>query len=138
MRSQVSCRLMRRSMTYILGTLALSAVSFGEPRHALALSITSTNNPIVLTNTILGSGISIVGVPTYTGAAGAAGTFTGGIVSGIGMESGIILTSGSAASAVGPNTADSTTTNNGQPGDTNLNSLIPLTQDAASLQFQFT
>jgi hypothetical protein len=56
----------------------------------------------------VGSGITVIGTPTYSGATtGASGIFSGGVGSGIGIESGLIMTTGLAASAVGPNVDDS-------------------------------
>lgn len=110
------------------------------PVQSYALSVTTTGDATTLTNSILGSGITLVGTPTYTGATIASGTFTGGIASGIGIESGILLTSGSAQLAVGPNNTESATGNNGLSGDGDLNSLIPgfSTLDATVLTFSFT
>lgn len=69
-----------------------------------ALTVTTTSNPNVLVNNIIGSGLTVVsGSPTYTGDAVATGTFADGVASGIGIDSGIILTTGAAADAVGPN-----------------------------------
>lgn len=106
--------------------------------HAFALVVTPTADGSTLANTILGSGITISSV-VYTGAAGASGTFTGGAASGIGIESGILLTSGNAAGAVGPNNDDGFTGSNGLPGDSDLDGLIPgfTTYDATILEFDF-
>lgn len=111
-----------------------------SPVQSYALSVTTTGDATTLTNTILGSGITLVGTPTYTGAAIASGTFTGGIASGIGIESGILLTSGSAQLAVGPNNQPNATQANFLPGDSDLNGLIPgfTTNDATVLTFSFT
>ncbi len=105
---------------------------------SIALTITPTDDADTLTNIILGSGITVSNL-SYTGAPGASGTFTGGMSSGIGIDSGIILTSGSAATAVGPNDQDGATTINGLAGDADLNALIPnyTTYDATILEFDF-
>jgi hypothetical protein len=109
------------------------------PANALAIAVTPTNDAGTLANTILGSGITASNF-VYTGGATASGTFTDGAASGIGIESGIILTSGAATDAVGPNNSDSTTVNNSQPGDSDLNSIVsPLsTTNASILEFDFT
>lgn len=113
----------------------------------MAISVTTSNNATTLTNNILGLGISIVGTPTYTGAAIAAGTFTGGTASGLGFDTGIVLTSGSAVGAEGPNgnftdspgTTDDESTTNGQAGDADLTVLAGNdTFDATILEFVFT
>lgn len=86
-----------------------------------------------------GPGI-VISNPSYTGVASASGTFTGGLSAGIGIDSGVILTSGDASDAVGPNSAINTQTNNGQAGDPDLDALIPgfATHDAVILEFDFT
>lgn len=106
---------------------------------AQAINITTTSDPNALTNEILGSGITISNV-TYNGSSVASGIFSNGLSSGIGIDKGIILTTGSADLAVGPNNSDGNGLNNGSPGDADLDSLIPgfSTQDAAVLEFDFT
>ncbi|AUB42753.1 PKD repeat [Nostoc flagelliforme CCNUN1] len=106
---------------------------------AQAINITTTSDPNVLVNNILSSGITVLNL-TYNGAAPASGTFTDGLSSGIGIDKGIILTSGNATLAPGPNNSDSTTGNNGLLGDTDLNRWNPgfSTQDASVLTFDFT
>jgi len=110
------------------------------PANALAISVvvTPTNDAGTLANTILGSGITASNF-VYSGGATASGTFTGGVASGIGIESGIILTSGAASDAVGPNSSDSTSVDNGAAGDSQLNAIVSGTTDNASiLEFDFT
>jgi len=93
--------------------------------------------PSDLVNTLIGGGVTVSNV-AYSGANIAAGTISGGTGI-IGFDSGIILSTGDIASVVGPNTADDTTTDNGMPGDADLNTLIPgyTTFDAAVLEFDF-
>ena len=107
------------------------------PAHATVL-VTPTNDANTLANTILGSGITINNA-TYTGAAQASGTFTGGNSAGIGIDQGILLTTGSATNAAGPNNAPNTSTPNATPGDPQLNSVVNgVTNDAAALNINFT
>ena len=122
---------MRKSIVIlIVGLLLLAGNSF-------ALVVTSSGDAVLLSNTILGTGITVTNA-TYTGVATASGTFVDGASSGIGIESGIILTSGAATDAEGPNTSDGTSVNTVAPGDTDLNSLIPeSTNDASVLEFDF-
>ncbi len=110
-------------------TLFLTSVTYADP-----LIVTTTNNATTLANTLLagGSGIT-VNSATYTGAAVASGTFTGGTGI-IGFESGILLTSGSAQIAVGPNNSPGAGLNNGAAGT----ALIADSLDASILQIQFT
>lgn len=123
-----------------------------------ALSVSTTSDPNVLVNNILGSGLTAVGgSPTYSGDAVAAGTFTGGISSGIGIDSGILFSTGAAADAVGPNTNgydssevlggtgtnadafdDATRVNSGINNDAQLNALAGVnTYDGAILEFNY-
>jgi hypothetical protein len=81
------------------------------PAQAASVVVTPSNDGDTLVNSILGSGITLVsGSVSYTGAnTAASGTFTGGAGAGIGIANGLIMTSGYAASAVGPNDSGSTT-----------------------------
>jgi len=107
--------------------------------NSWALIVTTSTDPSTLTSTILGPGISVVPTSaTFIGANGAAGTFSDGISSGIGIESGIILTSGDASLAPGPNVSDEHTAVNNTPGNSNLDALVSNpTFDAAVLSFDF-
>lgn len=122
---------------FFAGLTAVAMLAFAG--NAMALSVTQNGNGTDLVNTILGGGISVSNI-TYTGAAAASGTFSDGIASGIGIDSGILLTSGAATNAVGPNNSDSATGANGLGGDADLTSLIPgySTYDATVLEFDFT
>ena len=69
-----------------------------------------------LVNKLVGGGITVSNI-TYTGADVASGIFEGGMQSGIGIEEGIILSTGSAKLAMGPNEGDDTSHDNKLPGD---------------------
>ena len=76
--------------------------------------------------------------PVLTGAPNAIGLFSGGVaVFGIGQ--GVVFGTGSVTSIVGPNMFDDTSTDNGLPGDSDLDALIPgyTTFDATILEFDF-
>lgn len=105
---------------------------------ASALTVSETGDAATLVNAILGTGITVSNV-TYNGGSNASGTFTGGENS-IGMNSGAILTTGSAKDAEGPNSSPAMTTINGLGGDSDLNTLVPsfATYDATVLEFDFT
>ncbi len=108
------------------------------PQPALALSVSTTTDGNLLATTILGGGITISNI-SYTGGPTQSGTFMDGLTSGIGIDDGIILTSGNANLAVGPNISDFTTGIVGGAGDPDLGALIPqTTRDAAILEFDFT
>ena len=87
-------------------------------------------------NVLVGAGVQTSNW-TYAGAPVAIGFFNG-MNSNIGIDSGIVITSGTIANAIGPNTNGGTTGANGQPGDPDLTvySGFP-TFDAAILEFDF-
>ena len=84
------------------------------------------------------SGITINSA-TYVGANGASGTFAVGTDI-IGLDRGILLTSGTVATAPGPNDDDGAGVDNFVPGDSQLNALLPgaVTEDASVLTIRFT
>lgn len=112
-------------------------VFVGFNNNAMAISVTSTSDGALLVNTILGSGVTVSNI-NYSGASGASGTFTDGLSSGIGIESGIVLTSGNASLIDNINNSDRAIGNNGLPGDSDLGALVPqTTYDATVLEFDF-
>jgi hypothetical protein len=91
--------------------------------------------PEELVEKIVGEGIQFSNVQ-YTGAYQASGIFTNGLSTNLGMESGIILTSGAVWVIPGPNYSSSAGVNNGMPGDQLLTSLTTdYTYDASILEF---
>lgn len=124
--------------------------------NGFTLSVTPTSDGETLVSSIVGSGISVIdGSISYIGATGpnpSSGTFSDGIASGLGIDSGIILTSGWASDADGPNlnggvvevlsgggSSDDTTQDLNIPGDTDLSSISGFaTEDATVLEFDFT
>jgi hypothetical protein len=114
----------------LLAGLVLSASS-------QALVITPENNGTALANAIAGAGITVSNV-SYAGAAGASGTFTGGVSSGLGINNGVVLSSGQAVLAQGPNNLSNATANNNGLGYAPLNTLAAATTyDATVLSFDF-
>jgi len=104
-------------------------------------SLAAGRTPVDLVNSIagfVGIGKPVVTNVAYTGAGTAAGTFNGGTGVLGSFESGIILSTGNIASVSGPNTSDSRITNQGTPGDSDLNLLTGgVTSDASVLEFDF-
>lgn len=99
--------------------------------------LSSTLTPQQLVQYLLGGGIQISNV-TFKGVNSSAGTFSGG--TGIlAFENGIILSTGSIHNIIGPNSYKGISANNGLPGDSDLNNLIPghSTYDATVLEFDF-
>jgi hypothetical protein len=103
------------------------------------ITVTPTGDPNTLANSIAGPGINITS-SSFSGAAAAAGTFTGGAAAGLGINSGIVLTTGSALFAGEQNTFDDRTRNNGAAGSPILDALVPgfSTRDATLLTLTFT
>jgi hypothetical protein len=117
----------------------VASVALALPIPAMALSITTNNDATALANALSGSGITIssatlIGVPTQQG------FFNGGIASGLSFDSGIILTSGNANLAVGPNNSDGAGATTSTGSDSDLQTLIPgfSTNDKNVLEFNFT
>ncbi|SEA06723.1 PEP-CTERM protein-sorting domain-containing protein [Desulfuromusa kysingii] len=104
-----------------------------------ALTVVTSDDGNALAGGILGAGITTVGTVTYTGSSSSSGFFADGLSSGIGMETGIILTSGDAMLAAGPNMEDDSTGVVGTGYDADLAPLIPgySIQDTSFLQFDF-
>ena len=86
-----------------------------------------------LINSILGSGVTLVpGSIIYTGGSASAGFWTAG------SDSGIVLTSGNAVNAAGPNTSDGSSGIASMTGDADLDDSFGVTTtDTTSLEFSF-
>lgn len=132
-----------------INTLAL-ALALALPTSAMAtVLITPTNSATTLANNILGAGVTVIGTPAYTGVTNQSGTFTNGNSSGIGFDSGIVLSTGNVTQIPGANgngpenvgvgdLGDDISTSLGQLGDTQLSTIVGTsTFDAAALQFDF-
>jgi hypothetical protein len=90
-----------------------------------------------LVQSLLGPGVTASNI-VLNGAPIAAGAFQGGLAA-VGIDSGIVLSSGDIASVLGPNTADDTSTVNNTPGDPDLNTLTTSpTFDRCTLEFDFS
>ena len=118
----------------LFGNVSGSLVPFtSEP-----LTVTSTTqNGALLRNSLLDDGITAVGGATLVTGKGSAGFFRGG-ASSIGIDSGIVLTTGNAFTAEGPNTDDNSSGTASNFGDADLDAAYGVTTvDSTSLQFDF-
>lgn len=119
--------------------ILLTGAMLGLAQTASALVIDSaSSDATTLAEAILGSGITISNL-NYYGGSNQSGLFSGGS-NVLGIESGLIMTTGSVFGAPGPNNSDGYTgiTGGGGNGDSDLNALIPqVTNDAAVLSFDF-
>jgi len=120
----------------LAGVLALSGT-------ALAINVTPTTDGDTLAGALVGAGTSISNV-TFVGGSGtsgipfSAGAFTSG---GVGIDTGIILTTGNVALEDGVNSSDSSAGEIGNSAvtDTDLEGLIPQDiTDKTVLEFDFT
>ena len=102
------------------------------------LQISQTLTPTQLVHQVLvGSGVTITNV-TYTGDLIAIGEFSNGGTTNLGLQNGIVLTSGKATNVIGPNTATGISFDNTGGSDPQLASLITQSiNDAAVLEFDF-
>lgn len=105
------------------------------------ISVEAMNGTVTfqdLADNLLGDGVSISNLQ-YTGVNHASGLFTNAESSGFGIDEGIILSCGLATNILGPNNSSGISYGNGQPGDSDLNTLIPgyFTRDASVLEFDF-
>ena len=132
----------RNSLIRITKTIFV-LIGLIAPTLLLAQSITvapaSTQAEVqnYVENVLLGSCVTASNI-TFSGTANAAGTFDGtGTV--LGLNGGIVLTSGRANLSVGPDNANSTGFGNGGTGDPDLTVLAAgfQTYDAAILEFDF-
>lgn len=97
--------------------------------------VSGTADANTVINTLLGGGVLISNV-SVTGNADQMGTFSNG--SSIGMNNGIIFSTGKVADAPGPNVLRNTTTDFGNGGDADLNRISSGgTSDAVALEFDF-
>jgi hypothetical protein len=128
---------LKRLVSLALGSgVALATVGANSAQAVLV--VTPTTDAATLGNTIIGTGITATNF-VYTGGTTASGTFTGGTSAGIGIDQGIILTSGNASLAPGPNNFTNAGLSNGAAGDAQLSGLSGgTTFDASILSFDFT
>lgn len=108
-----------------------------EDRTVPTQIVDTTLTPVELAQSLVGPGVAVENV-TFNGAVGSTGSFDFSDPKDVGFGKGILLSSGSAASVVGPNLSDSTSTDFGSPGDADLDALSGFpTFDAAVLEFDF-
>jgi hypothetical protein len=132
----------------LIAAACIGAFSMAGGAQA-GLVVTPTADGETLVNTIIGTGVTVtpgsinyigVGISdtNYDPRVSQAGTFTGGLSAGIGIDEGIILTSGSALLAPGPNDNDGASAELGTAGDVDLsNESGEITNDANVLEFMF-
>ena len=107
------------------------------PVTTQALVTEYSTSPEQLVNELLGENMQVTNFKLQ-GANVSAGLFSDG-ADAIGIDSGIVLSSGATANVIGPNKTDSMSYVTYEPGDSQLNTLIPgySTYDATILEFDF-
>lgn len=116
--------------------LALLCLLFIAGTAEAQIITTSNSNGNQLAQTLAGNGVTITNVQ-FNCPNGAAGTFTCNNCN-LGMQSGILLTSGQDSLVRGPNNNDATTGMNGGGGDGSLDNMLSwfdYTEDACVLEF---
>jgi gliding motility-associated-like protein len=104
------------------------------PGSVIDVSTNTYTIPQLVTDVLIGACVEVSNI-TSSGAALAFGSFTNG--SSLGFENGIVLSSGNAVDAEGPDNGI-TSTAHGTPGDADLGSIAGVTTfDAAILEFDF-
>lgn len=123
--------------TFFISLLTLNTSSLALSTTNLAQGVTQERLVIELIDTSA-SNLTYSNI-RYQGANRAAGIFTGGIIDGLGIERGIVLSTGDIANAIGPNQCFKTETVNGWPGDGHLETIVGYgaTGDATVLEFDF-
>lgn len=116
---------------------AVPKVALAAPWSISALSDGTT--AAQLASTLVGPGVTVDSA-AFTGDATAAGLFDDPAAS-VGLARGVVMSSGRVKDVIGPNTVSNTGDDLGQPGDSQLDGLLPsgqLTKDAAALTVEFT
>ncbi len=119
--------------------ISMSIMLLFQASHA-QMVITTNNTPQQLVNVLVGNGIQVSNVTTNSAtSAQNMGIFSNGGNTNIGLNSGIILASGTATNALGPNNSGSAGNQTNTGGDPQLATLIPgyTIYDAAVLEFDF-
>jgi hypothetical protein len=107
------------------------------------MNVTVNHTANTLLDVLLGQGVTVsnvtaTGLQSSNGNVWSAGIFSDGIAAGIGIDSGIVMTSGNALLAIGPNNQAGAGSGNGNPGDPNLTAVAGSnTNDACVLEFDF-
>ena len=146
LRSKISNTNLNNTNKLLAGFLALVLVA-GMTSPAFALNVVNEPDAMDLANAVA-PGLNIDSATILLGDGAQFGLFTDGMASGLGVEEGIILSTGTATDAEGPNNngndlddlgQDDTTTGFGGPGDTDLDNISGFdTEDAAVLEIVFT
>jgi hypothetical protein len=120
----------------VVGNLCAGEGLFRLGQTNGSLTINSNVTALAMAQMLVPPGVMLTNVK-YTGASRACGEFSGGNGCGLPLDSGVILATGDATNAIGPNNLSGATTPYGLPGDPDLDNLVGRGQtfDAAVLEF---
>lgn len=125
---------LHQKYNFIIGFICYSLV-FSQAQAQITVDSSKTIQQLV-SDVLLGSGVAVSNI-TYNGNSAAIGYFNG-TNSNLGLDSGIVLTSGNISGVPGPNNSGSTSTSWYGPGDSDLDGLTTATtEDASVLEFDF-
>ncbi len=126
-----------RGIIFLILITTLTFLISSQKSYADTLQVTSNITPQEMVQQVLiGGGVQTSNI-TFTGANVSRGKFWGG-PGNIGVTDGLILTSGNATYAIGPNNVGNKSQSNNQPGDPDLTAIAGVnTNDACVLEFDF-
>ncbi|MEZ4887607.1 MAG: choice-of-anchor L domain-containing protein [Chitinophagales bacterium] len=125
----------RNTFTISLLSLIFTLIFSAQSLYA-QLEVIGGQTPEQMIENFLGVGVEVDNVVINCPEV-AYGTFNG-VNSNIGIDNGILLTTGSIDNAVGPNNVSGAQTSNGAPGDLDLGAIVnQITFDACILEFDF-
>ncbi|HXB13546.1 MAG TPA: choice-of-anchor L domain-containing protein, partial [Bacteroidia bacterium] len=123
-------------MSLLRGSAAFILLMVSQNIAWAQLAVDTNETPSQLVKTILSNSIIAYNIK-YTGEHGAIGYFDG-THSNIGLNNGVIMTTGRATNAIGPSNPGNKGVNNGLPGDSALTVISgDSTFDACILEFDF-
>ena len=121
------------ALRHVTQLLLICVLLFTKPVFS-QITTTANGNAQQLVESIMGKGYTVTN-PKLTCPTNASGSFVS-TTSNIGLGKGIVLTTGSIDNVKGPNNDPSAATENGGPGDTQLDTLTGAkTMDACALEF---
>lgn len=137
LKQSFAIRIFKATTVGMLGIFLLSTIKVTAQSISVTPATTTTEVQDYVENVLLGSCVTASNV-TYSGEAHAAAIFDGNATV-LGLNGGILLTSGQSTFAVGPDNSNTVGFNNAQGGDPDLTSLASnfTTYDAAILEFDF-
>jgi PKD repeat protein len=129
---------LNRNVRLALYSVILALTSFSTYAQSIDVTQANSNAEVraYVEDVLLGSCVTVSNI-SYTGPAIAAGTFSG-VGTTFGLEDGIILTTGEAGIAEGPDDEDNAGNGNSDIGDADLTVIASAaTEDATVLEFDF-